>query len=535
MTETIIHDTDEGRWITVKGTHIHLEKGESVESGVKRALKRWKDPKKAAKELAEKRGKTELPLTKAQEKAKKEAMKGKKGELRTLSQYKERVRALKQALEHCRSHGGDFAFTPVIFREDSKTIGEWISCCMHKHGPKGDGTMTHKQCIAAAHQKFGKSKKDLIEDYPVQGHTRGGKPVKAHTRGESERKLGNYAKSQKYPGKIIRIVKGKVYIEYKPFSYQQGRGTAKAIRVSGVWIPKSQVWYDSFGKGGDIYVSEWFYPKLERKEAEAELSSLERQIESTEGEIAKLKENIKTPRSFTSEAPEKRITRLNESIKDEERYLKSFLEQREEIVKWVEEHPKQDFTEDLILIPIIIPFLRTDNVPFSEFTQLKTDFENQDFVIFHGPIVRDGPYDYKDENGNTETLFKEIDNLSDIYSRYKYLPIKASEEAGAHYAEELGYGTNFSLNKETNEIEADLVLVNDENFKDILRKKNEYHVSPGYNDIIKGNIQIITDVDHIALALGTEIGRACTGINSKGVSCTKVKKVNHDQNLTEVV
>jgi hypothetical protein len=46
---------------------------------------------------------------------------------------------------------------------------------------------------------------------------------------------------------------------------------------------------------------------------------------------------------------------------------------------------------------------------------------------------------------------------------------------------------------------------------------------------------MLTDVDHIGLALGAEIGRACTGTNSKGASCTKVKKV-HDQNLkTEVV
>ena len=291
-----------------------------------------------------------------------------------------------------------FDLIPIIFREDSKTIGEWISCCMHKHGPKGDGTMTHKQCIAAAHQKFGKSKSDLEDKRP----------------------------------------------------------------------PKA--WWDACYK--------------EVKKGNPEYN--DEQIRKTCGMI-------------------------------------------------YHQRGVREKMGDLILTPIIIPFLRTDNVPFSEFRQLKTDFENQDFVIFHGPIVRDGPYDYPDEKGNTKTLFKEIENLRDIYSRYKYLPIKASEEVGAHYAEELGYGTNFSFNKETNEIEADLVLVNDENFKDILSKKEEYHVSPGYNDIIKGNVQFITDVDHIALSLGTEIGRACTGTNSKGVSCTKVKKINHDQNLTEVV
>ena len=40
----------------------------------------------------------------------------------------------------------------------SKTVSEWISCCMRKHGPKGDKTMTHDQCVAAAMKKFGKSK-----------------------------------------------------------------------------------------------------------------------------------------------------------------------------------------------------------------------------------------------------------------------------------------------------------------------------------------------------------------------------------------
>ena len=191
---------------------------------------------------------------------------------------------------------------------------------------------------------------------------------------------------------------------------------------------------------------------------------------------------------------------------------------------------KKDFT----LTPIITQFLRTDNIPFSKFIQLKTDFENSDFVIFHGPIARDGPYDYMDENGNITTLYKDIDNLRDIYSRYNYLPMKASEIPGAHYAEEFGYATNFSVNEKTNEIEADLVLVNDDKFKKILNKKDLYHVSPGYNDIVTGNIQMLTDVDHIAFAMGKEIGRACTGTNSKGSSCTKVKKV-HDQNLKEVV
>ena len=177
---------------------------------------------------------------------------------------------------------------------------------------------------------------------------------------------------------------------------------------------------------------------------------------------------------------------------------------------------------------------RDDSIPFSEFRQIKTDFDTEDFVIFHEKIAKDGPYEYRYDNGNPITLHKDIDNLSDIYSRYQYLPIRASEKSGAHHAEELGYATNFSLNNETNEIEADLVLVNDSKFRKILKKKSKYHVSPGYADIVKNGVQIITDLDHIALALGEEISRACTGTNEKGSSCTTVNRI-HDQNLMEVV
>lgn len=54
--------------------------------------------------------------------------------------------------------------------EDSKTISEYIRHCYHKH-VEGDKSMTHKQCIAAAHQKFGVSKdfiKLIVEDLEDQ-------------------------------------------------------------------------------------------------------------------------------------------------------------------------------------------------------------------------------------------------------------------------------------------------------------------------------------------------------------------------------
>lgn len=188
---------------------------------------------------------------------------------------------------------------------------------------------------------------------------------------------------------------------------------------------------------------------------------------------------------------------------------------------------------NLIHVGNIHDFVYSDKIPLKSFTIITEDFTS-DFIILHGTIARDGPYDYF-KNGEIITLYKDFKNLKDLYSRYDYLPMKITEEVGAHYAEELGFGYNFKPNEETHEIEVDLVIIDPSKFKEIVEK--DYHVSPGYHDYIKGNIQFILDLDHIALSLhpeGKEMARACTGQNDYGKSCTTVKKV-YDQNLRGVL
>lgn len=304
------------------------------------------------------------------------------------------------------------------------------------------------------------------------------------------------------------------------------------------------------------------YQKKSKKGVRHTVQPHERGVGKKQEVLAKVKEIKKHPKKYYDKIQYKDLKKRIKSIDGSLKILAKRMELGDEnatidyylLLKYRNRLADQKFwlqgkilfskDMDFSLIPIVSSIvsenitpiiIREDSIPFSEFTRLTTDFDAQGFVIFHGPIARDGPYVYEDGKGGYKTLHKNIDNLSDIYSRYNYLPIRVSEKAGAHHAEELGYGTNFMLNKETNEIEADLVLVNDNRFKEILSKKEKYHVSPGYNDIVKNNVQFITDLDHIALALGDEIGRACTGTNEKGSSCTKVKKI-HDQNLiTEVV
>jgi len=103
-----------------------------------------------------------------------------------------------------------------------------------------------------------------------------------------------------------------------------------------------------------------------------------------------------------------------------------------------------------------------DFIPLSNFkitnNNFQTeDFQTQDFTVFHGSIARDGPYKYYDKNGKESILYKDWDNLKDLYSRYDYLPIKGTVKEGAHYGKEFGFGFNFEPNEDTHEIEADLV------------------------------------------------------------------------------
>ena len=62
-------------------------------------------------------------------------------------------------------------------RVNSKTLSEWIACCIRKHGPKGDKSMTRDQCIAAGHKKFGKSKSNIDIKWDIDDQGREGKWV----------------------------------------------------------------------------------------------------------------------------------------------------------------------------------------------------------------------------------------------------------------------------------------------------------------------------------------------------------------------
>jgi len=199
---------------------------------------------------------------------------------------------------------------------------------------------------------------------------------------------------------------------------------------------------------------------------------------------------------------------------------------------------KQDFTKldyDLNYVGNVIEKQITEDVVnFKIFTNMKNDFKNEDFTVYHGPITREGPFEYY-KNGKKVVLVKDWDNINERFDEIDYIPLKAKVGEGSHHAKIHGFATNFEPEEKPKkgnkyrQMYADVVLMND-----IYKHPNsidltKYQVSIGFEDEIVGNQQIIKSVDHLAMS-DIEIGRCTT---EGGPTCF-VKKT-YDQNLNEVI
>lgn len=75
---------------------------------------------------------------------------------------------------------------------NSEGVSDWIACCLRKHGPKGDGSMTKAQCIAAAYSH--EKQNETIEKRPSQIE-----------KGKQKVEYGSAKKLQSYIGKIRNL------------------------------------------------------------------------------------------------------------------------------------------------------------------------------------------------------------------------------------------------------------------------------------------------------------------------------------------
>lgn len=177
-----------------------------------------------------------------------------------------------------------------------------------------------------------------------------------------------------------------------------------------------------------------------------------------------------------------------------------------------------------------------DLIPIEQFTFKSMDFEGRkDFSILHGPITRAGLFPYK-IGGYKVNLYKQWDNLKDIFSNLDYIPFIGSQDLGAHYAETLGFAYNFTFDEKHQRVYGDIITFEDmnkltNNYNPSEQGKEGWEVSIGFKDHRDGQNQIIDRVDHLAGSLrNKEMGRCRAG----GDPCY-INYKNQDQNLTEVV
>ena len=207
--------------------------------------------------------------------------------------------------------------------------------------------------------------------------------------------------------------------------------------------------------------------------------------------------------------------------------INRILSPKEEILARVEELKKAKKLDFTIRERNDLSF---DVLDFKEFTYKTHDFESKDFSVLEGPITRSGAFPYK-LGGYNVTLYKQWDNLKDVFSQVDYLPLIGSKDLGAHYAKTLGFAYNFRFDDESEKVYADIVTMEDmDKLSDNYQPDTEgWEVSIGFKDHRMGNKQIIDKADHLAVSLrNKEMGRCRYG----GDPCF----INYkDQNLKEVV
>ncbi len=173
-----------------------------------------------------------------------------------------------------------------------------------------------------------------------------------------------------------------------------------------------------------------------------------------------------------------------------------------------------------------------DQINFSEFTNQTQDFNSEGFSILTGPITRSGAFPYE-RGGYKITLYKQWDNIKDVFDGLEYIPLIGSKSVGSHNAEMIGFAYNFKPDDEKEQMFADIITLRDiAELSDNYTPENEgWEVSIGFKDHRVGDKQIIDYIDHLAMSLrNEETGRCRMG----GDPCYAAPVI-HDQNLTEVV
>jgi len=503
--DLVLDSDDKGRWITMRGTHVFVKKGQSPKEALETLLTKSKRDKWKKVEWKKAQHEKDKPAIKEQDRRDK---------------YRWKKDKLKKELAKTK--------------KDSK---EWIKLIDKIDALRWKEQKRRREKAESDKQerdlsKFLRTKKDFTEDYPVKVHVRGGKLVKAHERGVKGKLMKEILllKVEKLKAKkkaeemilteedyaIVRFGASYHYPTYEEYLKKEKKRIEDLFGLDFILV--GSLTEDTKKKKLKIFLSyssldhDYFnIPKIvESLEKYPEIEQVFYYIDDSGQNIVEfMEEGIGTSDVFVlfvSKNSDKSKSVLGEWQASYQRAKKGemkivpiygkgdedcipvlltpmlnveFTKKHKEFIENLhteiirEEGVFDLLTEDISLDECVSAKMSkmhhegedkkltqeqmlgkafgicrgdftTDFIDSSQLQKITTDSYSNDFTVYHGSLTREGPFDYE-KNGKKITVYKDYDNLSEKFSEADYFPLKAISGIGSHYTTVKGFTTNFEL------------------------------------------------------------------------------------------
>lgn len=550
----LVEDTEEGRWVTIKGTHVFIKKGQSPMEALEETIgkkkvkkeERVKKEKELTSELAEIRLKREKKekefkeMTKREQEIKFIDISEKKGYL------KNRLKGVKE--------GSKEEIKILGWLDDLRMKKEWLTKLAESQKDFDsedkaytDEVMAYHNCEEHDIEKACKKLKNHEKDYAdilidnIQSKEEGLDLIVKNTPKIQGLELvydafGRSTNKQLRTNWKKKIHKGRSKIKIKEAKIEAKKETPKEVpkeEIEEKEEMKDLIWR-STKSGLHFPIKEGQSKSEALKEKLGEVKkgkSHKDKAKKTEGKIKDVKKKLKTAKKLMKKHEKKDNPFSKMQYKDAKKLRNIHIEQLHKLTgKRLKQRVKSIGEKDLTLIhntsnekPSILR-IENDFVPFTRVND----------SMLGGYITRDGPFLYE-----KEVKYKEWKNIKDIYGNTTHMIAYGSKTADSHTERNdrmIGYFDNFVLvpkgekgpypDKDGNYIDnrfnrvatqlhtnKDAVDLSDLDKEDLIHLP----VSASYDDIGKGNLQHISKLRHGAVSLNKNEMDRCSTLN--GSSC----------------
>lgn len=171
----------------------------------------------------------------------------------------------------------------------------------------------------------------------------------------------------------------------------------------------------------------------------------------------------------------------------------------------------------------------------------------EDYTTMWGPIThgkKGGYFEYRDKKNPDKTIkvYKDYETLKEVHENLDYYPVIGTTGDKSHKAGVIGFTHQFEPHDDTEEIYGETVLFNDLASISNIPEHVPRQISIGFVDEIKGDVQYVRDIDHLAMSLDNkEIGRCQMGGNGcymekREDTCSLgIERITHLGNMTSLL